>query len=96
MPDSPASSQTVRSGPVHGRCNRCGQPVIGCRDPEGRLIPVHPTAVPGGELIVNGVGGTIVRVLSHREAAAAQRRQELGFMPHSRICGSRTTVPRPR
>jgi hypothetical protein len=67
--------------------------VIGCRDPEGRLIPVHPTAVPGGELIVNGVGGTIVRVLSHREASAAHRRQELGFMPHSRICRSQ---PSPR
>ncbi len=90
MPDS-----TVQSGPVPGRCNRCGQAVIGCRDPEGRLIPVHPTAVPGGELIVNGVGGTIVLVLSHREAAAAQRRQELGFMPHSRICRSRS-VPHPR
>jgi hypothetical protein len=88
MPDT-----VVRSGPVPGRCNRCGQPVIGCRDPEGRLIPVHPTAVPGGELIVNGVGGTIVRVLSHREASAAHRRQELGFMPHSRICRStRPTV----
>ncbi|MBV9314286.1 MAG: hypothetical protein JO100_11255 [Pseudonocardia sp.] len=88
------SDTPVRPGPVPGRCNRCGQQVIGCRDPEGRLIPVHPTAVPGGELIVNGLGGTIVRVLSPREAAAAHRRKELGFMPHSRICGTRQDTSR--
>ncbi len=57
-------------------------------------MPVHPTAVPGGELIVNGMRGTIVAVLSHREASAAHRRNELGFMPHSRLCRSRQATAR--
>jgi hypothetical protein len=43
-------------------------------------------AVPGGELIINGSQFKIVQVLSPREASAAHRRGDLGFMPHSRLC----------
>jgi hypothetical protein len=60
--------------------------VIACWDAQDRLVPVHPVAVPGGELIVNASVGRIVQVLSTREASAAHRRGELGFLPHSRIC----------
>ncbi|WP_028934211.1 hypothetical protein [Pseudonocardia spinosispora] len=60
--------------------------MIGCRDSAGQLIPVHPVAVPGGELIINGSQARIVQVLSHREASAAHRRGDLGFMPHARLC----------
>lgn len=74
------------SMPVHGRCHRCGEQVIGCRDAEGRLVPVHPVPVPGGELIINGDQYKIVQVLSAREASAAHRRGDLGFMPHTRVC----------
>jgi hypothetical protein len=72
--------------PVHGRCHRCGDQVIGCKDHEDRLIAVHPVAVPGGELIINGSQCRIVQVLTSREASAAHRRGDLGFVPHARLC----------
>ena len=49
-------------------------------------MPVHPVAMPGGELIINGDQYKIVQVLSAREASAAHRRGDLGFMPHARVC----------
>ncbi len=86
MSATAALRSAAPSMPVHGRCHRCGEQVIGCRDAEGRLVPVHPVAVPGGELIINGDQCKIVQVLSPREASAAQRRGDLGFMPHGRVC----------
>ena len=74
------------AGPLYGRCHRCGDTVIGCRDQDGALVAVHPVAVPGGELIVNGSQCRIVQILTSREASAAQRRGDLGFVPHSRYC----------
>jgi hypothetical protein len=74
------------SPPVHGRCHRCGDQVIACTDHEDRLIAVHPIAVPGGELIINGSQCRIVQVLTSREASAAHRRGDLGFVPHARLC----------
>ncbi|HEX4356448.1 MAG TPA: hypothetical protein VH141_02930 [Pseudonocardia sp.] len=68
------------------RCDRCGDPVVGCRDPEGRVVAVHPVAVPGGELIINGSQCRIVAVLTSREASAAHRRGDLGFTVHARFC----------
>lgn len=49
-------------------------------------MPVHPVAVPGGELIINGDQCKIVQVLSAREASAAHRRGDLGFTQHARVC----------
>ncbi|GAA5144961.1 hypothetical protein GCM10023321_02110 [Pseudonocardia eucalypti] len=72
--------------PVLGRCHRCGEQVIGCRDSEDRVVAVHPVPVPGGELIINGDQSRIVQVLSSREASAARRRGDLGFLPHARTC----------
>lgn len=76
----------------HGRCRRCGDPVIGYYDSADRLVPVHPVAVPGGELIINAAQAKIVQVLSYREASAARRRGELGFLPHTKLC----RAPNPR
>jgi hypothetical protein len=72
--------------PAQTRCDRCGDLVVGCRDPEGRVVAVHPVAVPGGELIINGSQCRIVAVLTSREASAAHRRGDLGFVPHARLC----------
>ena len=71
---------------AHGRCHRCGNLVVGCQDLTGEVVPVHPVAVLGGELIINGSQCRIVRVLTPREASAAHRRGDLGFVPHARIC----------
>ena len=49
-------------------------------------MPVHPVAVIGGELIVNGSQNQIVLVLSEHEAAAAGRRNQLGYTVHGRVC----------
>lgn len=84
---SPLGGPPAPNGkPEQGRCQRCGEVVIACWDAQDRLVPVHPVAVPGGELIVNASQARIVQVLSHREASAAHRRGELGFLPHARIC----------
>jgi hypothetical protein len=87
--------------PVHGRlrpetptterpghCRRCGGAVIACLDPTGTVVPVHPVPVVGGELIVNGTQNQIVLVLSGHEAAAAGRRNHLGYTVHARVCRS--------
>ncbi|HWN34367.1 MAG TPA: hypothetical protein VNP03_16575 [Pseudonocardia sp.] len=72
--------------PAQTRCDRCSDLVVSCRDPEGRVVAVHPVAVPGGELIINGSQCRIVAVLTSREASAAHRRGDLGFVPHARLC----------
>lgn len=79
-------SSAQSSAPQPGRCRRCGGAVIGCLDPNGTLVAVHPVAVVGGELVVNGSQNQIVLVLSQYEAAAAGRRNQLGFTVHDRVC----------
>lgn len=74
------------TAPRPGRCRRCGGTVVACLDPTGTLVPVHPVAVVGGELIVNGSQNQIVLVLSDHEAAAAGRRNRLGYTVHERVC----------
>jgi hypothetical protein len=48
--------------------------------------------VVGGELIVNGTQNQIVLVLSGPEAAAAGRRNHLGYTVHARVCRSRRST----
>jgi hypothetical protein len=86
MPAIEQRRSAVPSLLARGRCQRCGGPVVDCQDPEGGIVPVHPVAVPGGELIINGSQCRIVQVLTPREASAAHRRGDLGFVPHVRLC----------
>jgi hypothetical protein len=72
--------------PLVSRCHTCGQPVMGCRDVLGRLVRVDPVPIPGGELIINGGRGTVLRMLTFRELHAARRRGELGFTRHDLVC----------
>lgn len=75
--------------PRSGHCRRCGSPVVACLDPAGTVVPVHPVAVVGGELVINGSQNQILLVLSEHEAAAAGRRNHLGYTVHARVCGHR-------
>ena len=86
---APGAAATTGAPVRTGRCGRCGTSVMGCLDTAGRLVPVHPVAVVGGELIVNGSQNQIVHVLSSREAAAAGRRNRLGYTVHDRVCPRR-------
>lgn len=90
-PHSLAPSDT-RAAPRPGHCRRCGGTVVACLDPSGTLVPVHPVAVVGGELIVNGSQNQIVLVLSEHEAAAAGRRNRLGYTVHERVCRRSATA----
>jgi len=72
--------------PRTGTCRRCGARVVACRNAAGQLVPVHPEAVVGGELLINGDRGQIVRVLTEREASTARRSNQLGFTLHQRVC----------
>jgi hypothetical protein len=72
--------------PLVSRCHACGQPVIGCRDVLGRIVRVDPIPIPGGELIINGGQGAVLRTLTFRELHAARRRGELGFTRHDVVC----------
>jgi hypothetical protein len=71
------------------RCPGCSALVMDCEDPRGRVVAVDPVAVLGGELIINPDNGRIVATRSRREAAAAARRGDTGFVPHRRVCPTR-------
>lgn len=78
---------SAAGGAPRARCRGCGHPLIRCRTPGGVAIAVDPTPIPGGELVINGVAGVVVAVLSCAAAASVRRRGELGFVPHTRVCG---------
>jgi hypothetical protein len=59
---------------------------MSCRDASGVVVAVDPTPVSGGDLLINAALDAIVMRLSPREAAAAARRHELGFVVHTRVC----------
>jgi hypothetical protein len=93
----PAPRRAAGSEPPRtGRCRRCGARVVACRNAAGQLVPVHPEAVVGGELLINGERGQIVHVLSEREAATARRNNQLGFTLHQRVCRGPNRPPRDR
>jgi hypothetical protein len=57
-----------------------------CRDVSGVAVAVDPTPISGGDLLINAALDVIVMRLSQREAVAAARRHELGFVLHTRVC----------
>lgn len=71
-------------------CRHCGQSVVACRSPTGRMVAVDPEPVPGGELVLNASQNLIVAVRDPREMARARRCGEPGFVPPDRVCTCRT------
>jgi hypothetical protein len=59
-----------------GACRTCHAPVLWAKTIKGRTIPVDPTPVPDGNLIVehrDGKGSPVFRVLRKGEPTAADR-----------------------
>lgn len=71
---------------TRGRCRRCGDIVMACRDSNEQVVAVHSVPVRGGNLIINPDTGRIVTVLSVREASASGRRGDSGFVVHDQVC----------
>jgi hypothetical protein len=93
-PMAAASRGAAVTATIRRRCRYCSALVMLCADPRGRVIAVDLVAVLGGELIINPDNGRIVATRSRREASAAARYGETGFVPHRRVCpaeGNRTT-----
>jgi hypothetical protein len=67
-----------------------------CRDASGAVVAVDPTPIAGGDLLVNATLDRIVMRLSAREAVAAARRHELGFVVHARVCLAASSARSPR